>query len=514
VLVFTLGLSVLTYLRHLRSYVLDRDDISATIDAIGAIASANNSMQSQSRNSDEGALLHKFDVIKNQLYRRASRHTDTSGTNQMVQPTEELSSAKRNESKRDKVRRRDYTSLEDLYSSANSVFEYGIGVSTKIASKLGVPRYSGIDSDAEAVVNLRKDVNAEYFRFNYAKLEDTYDYQAAPLVLEEKPFEIYLVNVNRVGKHWVACLCASFLHAIKYNSNMTDVQVVVYGDEASANDKSESLHLLNRVIIEKGINIYTMKEGFTTEKDIFQIWINDADHTIILSANEEIEESKFDSLVKILYNAASAPATVTRNAFDVVQWRDTTTGGLDATDRKLLGLVYSSVESVFEYGLGESSYIAAHAGVPRYSGTDSDSKWISMVQRKTLKHFRFFFADIGETKEWGSPVKAGLKKNQFDYQIAPLLLEQKPFDFYLVDGRYRTACFCISFLHAMKHGANMENVMVGVHDNDRRPKYHERHSQVADMVLNSKRLWVYKLREGVTEEQLYDLWLKFTRNPS
>ena len=434
---------MLTYLQQLPSYVLDSDDIFASIDASGAV------------DSEEGALLHKFDVIQNRLYHRASRHTDTSGTNQMVQQTEELSVAKRNEAKRDTVRRRDYTSLKDLYSSANSVFEYGLGVSTKVASRVGVPRYSGIDSDAELVVKLRNKVKAEHFRFNYAKLEDIYDYQAAPLVLEKKPFEIYLVNVNRAGKHWVACVCASFLHAIKYNSNMTDVRVVIYGDEASVNDTSESLHLLNRFItvdeVKKGINIYTMKEGFTTEKDVFQIWINavqsTSDHTIIMSEHQEMEESKFDCLVRILYNAASAPATVTRNAFDIVQWRDKTSGGLEDTDRKLLGRVYSRVESVFEYGLGESSYIAAHAGVPRYSGTDSDSKWISMVQSKTMKHFRFFFADIGKTKEWGNPVKKGLKKNQFDYQIAPLVLEQKPFDFYLVDGRYRTACFCISFLH-------------------------------------------------------------------
>lgn len=178
----------------------------------------------------------------------------------------------------------------------------------------------------------------------------------------------------------------------------------------------------------------------------------------------------------MLYNAASAPATVTRDAFDVVHWRDNTTCGQEATDRKLLGLVSTSVESVFEYGLGESSYIAAHAGVPQYSGTDSDSKWISMVQRKTLKHFCFSFADIGKNEGMGVSIKAGLKKNQLDYQIAPLVLEQKVFDFYLVDGRYRTACFCILFLYAMKQGANVENIMVGVHDNDRRPKYHERHS--------------------------------------
>jgi hypothetical protein len=66
-----------------------------------------------------------------------------------------------------------------------------------------------------------------------------------------------------------------------------------------------------------------MKEGFTTEKDVFQIWINavlsTSDHTTIVPENQEMEVSKFDCLVRILYNAASAPATVTRNAFNVVR---------------------------------------------------------------------------------------------------------------------------------------------------------------------------------------------------
>ena len=103
---------MLTYLQQLPSYVLeDSDDIFASTDASGAI------------DSEEGALLHEFDVVKNRLYHRASRHTDTSGTNRMVQQTEDFSLAKRNEAKRDKVRRCDYTSLKYLYSSANSVFE-------------------------------------------------------------------------------------------------------------------------------------------------------------------------------------------------------------------------------------------------------------------------------------------------------------------------------------------------------------------------------------------------------
>jgi|AntRauTorckE5430_2_1112549.scaffolds.fasta_scaffold34201_2 hypothetical protein len=114
-----------------------------------------------------------------------------------------------------------------MFINVNSVFEYGVGVSTKIASNVGIPRYSCVDSDAEFVENLRNELNTDYFRFNYAKIGDSfrslYDYQAGPLILEENPFEIYLVNAKIIGMHWVACVCVSLLHVIKHNVNTSDV---------------------------------------------------------------------------------------------------------------------------------------------------------------------------------------------------------------------------------------------------------------------------------------------------
>jgi len=53
-----------------------------------------------------------------------------------------------------------------------------------------------------------------------------------------------------------------------------------------------------------------------------------------------------------------------------------------------------------------------------------------------------------------------LKKNLYNYQIVPLALEKKPFEVYIIDGRYRVACACVSFLHAMKYGADMSQVRV------------------------------------------------------
>ena len=120
--------------------------------------------------------------------------------------------------------------------------------------------------------------------------------------------------------------------------------------------------------------------------------------------------------------------------------------------------------------IGESTYIAAWTGMPRLSGVDSDPTWISLVRDQETIHdnFQFHFGDIGPTGDWGFPKKLGLTKQIFRYVLAPLSLERKPFEIYLVDGRFRVACACASFLHAMSTGADMERVKVLVHDHQER----------------------------------------------
>ena len=68
-----------------------------------------------------------------------------------------------------------------------------------------------------------------------------------------------------------------------------------------------------------------------------------------------------------------------------------------------LGEIYGKAESVFEFGLGESTFLADHLGVGRYSGVDSDSEYISTVRNKVSNYFRFYFADIGQTSPMLSP---------------------------------------------------------------------------------------------------------------
>ena len=66
-------------------------------------------------------------------------------------------------------------------------------------------------------------------------------------------------------------------------------------------------------------------------------------------------------------------------------------GGLSDVDRQVLGNLYFKANSVFEFGLGESTLIAAKTGVPRYSGVDSDPNWVSNTRKEAgMDHFRFY----------------------------------------------------------------------------------------------------------------------------
>jgi hypothetical protein len=238
-----------------------------------------------------------------------------------------------------------------------------------------------------------------------------------------------------------------------------------------------------------------------------------ASDDVIKDATIQSTNDAFDKVLEILYKRATIPDETSRKEFTLDGW-SRGKGGLVDDDRILLGKLYFHANSVFEYGLGESTYIAGYVGVPRYAGVDSDAVWVADARTNSkMSHFRFYFADIGETKLWGYPVDVTLQKIQYDYQLAPLRAETKPFDIYLVDGRYRVACMCISFLHAMKHRGDMSKVMVGIHDNDDPNRGYNAIQRVAEIVEHTKKLWVYKLKPGIIDQDIYQLWMEYENNP-
>ena len=191
-------------------------------------------------------------------------------------------------------------------------------------------------------------------------------------------------------------------------------------------------------------------------------------------------------------------------------------------DRVKLADIYRNATSVFEWGLGESSFIAAKVEVPRYVGIDSDPTWIKTARDQSPNHFRFHLGDIGPTGDWGRPVQSRLPKAYLNYQFEPLLAE-KSFDVYYVDGRMRVACALVAFLHASARGITAEekSAIVIIHD-----YYHPIHSQkcrdcmdfvwqrsyhrleeVADLVDHSgAMLAVFKRKNDVTDDMIRKLW--------
>jgi hypothetical protein len=268
----------------------------------------------------------------------------------------------------------------------------------------------------------------------------------------------------------------------------------------------------------------TIRSTFTCTKYALQ---NDSlEYAEIAKTVAPTDTEEFDKMVQIAQNlidrALPDPTNRTNN-FDLSKWESRTDGGLTEQDRKKLADIYGIADSVFEYGLGESTYIAGEVGVRRYAGIDSDAVWVAKAREKSPEHFRFYFADTGATGAWGYP-KGGvaLPKSTFQYQLMPLFAESRPFDVYMVDGRWRVPCVIASFLHASSRGADHQQTIVLLHDcfikehwnngtgvipkNLDRPTYRSL-DDLLDLVDHSEnRLCVYKRKPGTTNAQLYDFW--------
>jgi hypothetical protein len=236
----------------------------------------------------------------------------------------------------------------------------------------------------------------------------------------------------------------------------------------------------------------------------------------------------FDTAATLMYDKILQNITAgsNRKDFDLQTWDRKTTGGLYDEDRVLLAKIYRKAQSVFEYGLGESTYIADHVGVPRYAGIDSDVSWVDQTRQKVAPHFRFYYGDLGTIGDWGMPIDPSLPKSAWQYQVAPLQSELQPFDVYMVDGRFRVACVLLSFLHASARGADPQETLVLMHDCEQKghspPNWSAtigvRAYTVNDDILqlkqhSGKSLCVYQRKPSTTDAMLLERYQKYSSDP-
>lgn len=116
--------------------------------------------------------------------------------------------------------------LADLCFQSNSVFETGVGESTKICTFTGVPRLTAVDGSVDWLNNVMKEAPAHY-RFHWADTGPIGAYSIpqnnrsspkwplasmAALATESEPFDLYVVD----GRFRVASFAANMLHALQH----------------------------------------------------------------------------------------------------------------------------------------------------------------------------------------------------------------------------------------------------------------------------------------------------------
>jgi hypothetical protein len=162
--------------------------------------------------------------------------------------------------------------------------------------------------------------------------------------------------------------------------------------------------------------------------------------------------------------------------------------------------------------------------VPRYSGIDSDATWVANARDGSPDRFRFYFADVGNLAAWGTA--AEMNKNFLSCQMAPLVVEKKAFDVYMVDSRWRVPCALLCMLHTLARNGGIDNYLVLIRDfvdKERsihcsggldgnckirriRRAYH-RVKEVADLVDHSgNELAISRRKQNVADEDIFGLW--------
>lgn len=163
-------------------------------------------------------------------------------------------------------------------------------------------------------------------------------------------------------------------------------------------------------------------------------------------------------------------------------------------------LCSTDVETVFEFGVGEPSLIAALCNVPQLISVDGDKAKIDAVSsntiwRSTTTNHSSRHIDMGPLGEWGYPLDLshpGIKHYQQALSLSPF----KP-DVVLVDGRFRVAC-ALSLL-----GFITRDTLVVVHDYTSSRGY-SMIERYFELIAQTQTLGVFRRREHVNMTMLVE----------
>jgi hypothetical protein len=135
-------------------------------------------------------------------------------------------------------------------------------------------------------------------------------------------------------------------------------------------------------------------------------------------------------------------------------------------------LLLNSAKSYVEFGCGGSTVLAATIISNSIICIDSSREWLDKVTRACSKTIakvqpQTVHADIGPTGEWGRPVDESCKDRWPSYSTQIWSTEgAENADLYLVDGRFRVACFLETLMRCRA------DAVIAIHDYAPRAEYH------------------------------------------
>eukprot|EP00941_MAST-03F_sp_MAST-3F-sp1_P000121 g121.t1 len=186
-------------------------------------------------------------------------------------------------------------------------------------------------------------------------------------------------------------------------------------------------------------------------------------------------------------------------------------GGMTPIEQEVLAKQYKNAESVFEWGMGSSTMIALFMKISRLVAVDSALKWVNHCRtilekdpsRTQNQNFAFRYSNIGPTAVWGFPANESSKDLWPSYSME-VDQEEKSFDLYLVDGRFRVACAARALLHG-----TAKSIII-IHDFSR--KYYHVILDYAEIILMVGELAFLRRRENSTDTEILLLWETYKFN--
>lgn len=174
-------------------------------------------------------------------------------------------------------------------------------------------------------------------------------------------------------------------------------------------------------------------------------------------------------------------------------------GGLNHKEKYWLLRSHMMGKRVAEWGIGDSTILAKEGLVQYLVGIDSSSEWVAKVQ-ELVPRFDLRHVDIGPVGAWGYPLDESNKRDWPHYSLA--LQNEKPFDIYFVDGRFRVACLC----QALLHGHWDSNIVLHDYTADR--PWYNAILEVAEIGAQVDKLAMLKRKPDVSDETIWKLWEK------